>query len=455
MAIQVEQLRAAVAAEMPQIVSDLESLVRIPSFANEEGPSPAVAQSAQHVLDLVKAAGLTSARIVQVPDSDGQLGGPAILAHQPGPPGAPTVLLYAHHDVQPVADDWSTDPFEPTTKDGRLFGRGTADDGAGVVTHLAVLRILRDRLPVGVVLLIEGEEEIGSPTFERILERYSDELRSDVAVVADSDNWAAGVPALTTSLRGLAELKVTLTVAEYQTHSGMFGGPVLDAALLMARLISTLHNDQGEVAVEGLAATGSSPVDYPVERFRREAGLLDSVQLAGSGSLADALWFKPAISVIGFDAPRSSQTTNAIQPSAAAVISLRVPPGADAQAAAEKLGQHLQNHVEFGAHLEIQYGASGSGFLADTSGPAGQAAKWALTTAFGQDVVQTGQGGSIPLANYLAQAFPGMEILITGMEDPSSRAHSGDESVDLGMLEKVVLAEVLLLERLATGGTAE
>jgi len=446
---EVEQVRAAVAAEMPQVISELETLVRIPSFAHSDDGGAAVAESAQCVAAMVQAAGLSNARIVQANAADGTPGGPAVLASQPGPAGAPTVLLYAHHDVQPVADDWSTDPFKPVQRGGRLYGRGSGDDEAGVVTHLAALRVLRNQLGVGVTLFIEGEEEIGSPTFEALLAQHQEELRAEVAVVADAENWDAETPALTTSLRGLAEVKCTLTVADRQSHSGGFGGPVLDAALLMARLIATLHNSQGQVAIEGLMAAGQSRVEYPEARLREGAGLLDSVRLAGSGSLADALWMKPALAVVGFDAPSSRQTTNAIQPRATAVLSLRVPPGVDAAAAARLLSRHLMAHVEFGAKLVTEVTSIGPGFLADLKGPAGQAAKWALTTAFGREVVEMGEGGSIPVASYLKTAFPGMEVLLTGLIDPESRPHAGDESVCLDTIEKAIVAEVLLLRRLA------
>jgi acetylornithine deacetylase/succinyl-diaminopimelate desuccinylase-like protein len=448
-----DTLSQRVAAGLPKAISVLEDLVRLPSLSAYPAPDDALNRSAEYVAGRLHALGVNDVAIVRATGAEGTPGGPGVIGRLPGPPGAPTVLLYAHHDVQPVANDWSTDPWAPTRVGDRLYGRGAADDGAGVVTHLAALAALGQDLGVGVAFFIEGEEEAGSPTFARLLAEHADRLAADVVVVADSDNWAIDVPALTTSLRGVVSATVTLRIAQHAVHSGMFGGPLLDAPLLLARLIATLHDDTGAVAVEGLGPVGAAAFDYPESRLRAEAGLLPETKLAGTGPLADRLWFAPAIALTGFDAPPVNQASNTIHPVARCELSLRVPPEGDVLAAGQALKRHLETKAPFGAAVEVALGAGGNGFMADVDGPAATACRWALEQAFGNPVALLGQGGSIPLANELAAQFPEAEILLTGVEDPASRAHSGDESVHLGMLEKAILAEALFLAKL--GGTLD
>lgn len=451
---EVEALRAAVAAQMPDVVHQLKTLVRIESFASPDGPGEQVAASAAQVAAMARATGLPGVEVVWAKDATGRPGAPAVIGRKAAASGAPTVLLYAHHDVQPVAGDWSTDPFEPVVKDGRLIGRGSADDGGGVVAHLAALRVLGQDTAVGVALLIEGEEESASPTLARLMAENAKVLAADVAVVADSDNWSYQVPALTTSLRGVVEVHVTVRVASFPSHSG-YGGPVMDAGVILARLVASLHDERGDVAVAGLEQTGQSQLDLPEDQYREVTGLLDSVPLVGSGSIADQTWHQAAIDLVGFDAPRRAEVSNVILPQATAVISLRVPPGKPVDTAAAALTRHLEAQPRFGAELEIEVAATGDGFLADLSGPGAQAAEWALAEAFGTPPVHLGVGGSIPLASLLSQAMAPIEVLLTGVLDPASRPHSSDESVSLDLLEKAILAEVLLLRRLgetALGG---
>jgi hypothetical protein len=285
-------LRAAIERELPSIRADLERLIRIPGIAFPGFDHSHVEQSAEAVAGLLRGCGLP----VRVVRAGGQ---PAVIGHRPGPPGAPTVLLYAHHDVQPAGDlaRWHSDPFEPVERDGRLYGRGAADDKAGVLAHVGALRAFGDELPVGVVVLVEGEEEYGSPSLNDLITDHVELLRPDVIVMADSDNWDIGRPALTTSLRGLVSCFAEVRTSHTAVHSGMFGGPVPDALTVLARLIATLHDEHGEVAVEGLVGREGAPVDYPEDRFRHEAGLLDSVELIGKGTITDRIWTKPAIAV--------------------------------------------------------------------------------------------------------------------------------------------------------------
>ena len=448
--LSVEGLRERTAHEFPRLRTDLEALVRIPSVSNADFDQAQVAASAAAVGDLLRGAGFDDVRILTAQRSDGRPGAPAVVARRPAPAGAPTVLLYAHHDVQPPGDDshWFSPAFEPEERDGRLYGRGAADDKAGVVAHVGALRVLAGELAVGVTVFVEGEEEVGSPTFTDFLHTYRDELAADVIVVADSSNWRVGVPGLTTSLRGLVDVEVEVAVLDHAIHSGMFGGAILDAPTLLARLVATLNDDAGDVAVAGLVSAPDPTVDYDEQAFRADSGVLDGVRLAGTGPLTARLWTRPAISVIGFDAPSVARASNTITPRATARLSMRIAPGQDPVAAHAALRAHLEAHAPFGARVTVTDGELGKAFQAPADSPAMQAARWAFTQAWGTDPVDIGIGGSIPFIADLLEVYPDAAILVTGVEDPDSRAHGSDESVDLGDLERVVLAEALLLHRL-------
>ena len=451
--VDIDALRSAVAADFPRTVEQLKSLVSIPGIAWDSFDPERLNESAEAVASLIRDAGLSDVQILRV-DNNGKPGGPAVVARRPAQAGKPTVLLYAHHDVQPPGDLslWETEPFTATERNGRLFGRGAADDKAGIMAHVGALRALDEVLGedsgVGITLFIEGEEEAGSPTFRTFLETYRDLLEADVIVVADSGNWKVGVPALTTSLRGLVDGTVEVQVLDHAVHSGMFGGPVLDAPTLLARLIATFHDERGNLAIEGLEGFDDAAVDYPEEDFRQDSSVLDSVQLAGEGSIASRLWTKPALSIIGIDVPSVAMSSNTIQPSARAKFSMRLAPGQDPEAAMDAMARHLAANAPFGAEVTFPPGERGNAFATDTSAPAAQTALWALQTAWGTTPVEMGVGGSIPFIADLVEVFPQASILITGVEDPDSRAHSANESLHLGDFEKAILAEALLLARL-------
>lgn len=444
-------LRTAVAARFPQTVAELSALVAVPGIAWSAFPPEALERSADAVLQLVKEAGIEDAEILRAPRPDGTLGGPAVVARHAAAPGQPTVLLYAHHDVQPPGELalWDSEPFVATEREGRLYGRGSADDKAGLFVHLAAFRavseVLGERLGIGVTLFIEGEEEDGSPSFRAFLEAHRERLAADVIVVADSSNWAVGQPALTASLRGLADGTFEVAVLEHSVHSGVFGGPILDAPTILSRLIATLHDDDGNVAVAGLVAHADTDVEYPEEQFRRDASVLDGVRLAGTGSIAARLWLRPALSIIGMDVPAVDVSSNTIQARARAKFSLRLAPGQDPAAAMEALRRHLEENVPFGARLTFTPKERGNAYLADMDSEAARTVLWALGQAWGRPAVQTGMGGSIPFIADLKEVFPDAHVLITGVEDPDSRAHSANESLHLGDFEKCIQAEALLL----------
>jgi acetylornithine deacetylase/succinyl-diaminopimelate desuccinylase-like protein len=443
-------LREAVARILPGVRADLEDLVRIPSVSADPAASGSVRRSAEAVSALLTAVGLPDVEVLQV-----EGGQPAVLGHRPGPAGAPTVLLYAHHDVQPAGDrgDWETDPFEPVERGGRLFGRGAADDKAGIALHLAALRVLGDDLGVGVTVLVEGEEEIGSPTLDRLLDRYGDRLAADVMVLADSTNWRIGIPALTTSLRGGLNVVVEVRTLRHAVHNGVYGGPVPDALTALARLLATLHDERGDVAVAGLRHGTADPLDLTEERLRDDAGMLDGVRLLGTDTLTARLWRRPAISVIGIDAPAVDTAPMTLVPSARAKLTLRVAPGDDANAARDALVAHLHAHAPWGAAVTVTPSKVVQPFAARTDGPAYAAARAAMAEAWGVAPADIGVGGSIEFVGMIARRFPDAEILFTGVEDPDTRAHGANESLHLGEFARACLAEVLLLTRLAASRT--
>ncbi len=442
------QLRPALQRALPSVRSDLERLIRIPSVSADPSAEPQVQAAADASAALLRQAGLTSVEIVAV-----EGGQPAVLGHRPGPPGTPTVLLYAHHDVQPTGDpaEWVSDPFEPTERDGRLYGRGAADDKAGIAAHLAALRAHGDRLPVGVTVLVEGEEEIGSPTLDQFLAAYSGQLRADVVVFADAANWTVDVPSLTTSLRGAAPVVVEVRALQHGVHSGLYGGPVPDALTALCRLLATLHDERGDVAVAGLVRGTADPLDLTEAQFRADAALLDGVQLIGTGGLTDRLWARPAVTVIGMDVPSVAEASNTLNPVARAKVSLRVAPGEDVTQASAALASHLEAHAPWGVHVTVEQSATAAPYTAKSEGAAYQAARWALAEAFGSPAVDVGGGGSIPFVTGYADIFPEAEILISGVEDPDTRAHGTNESLHLAMFERACLAETLLLHRLGAG----
>jgi acetylornithine deacetylase/succinyl-diaminopimelate desuccinylase-like protein len=433
-----------VAQVLPSVQRDLENLIRIESVWADPGRHGEVRRSAQAVASLFSDAGFADVRIV----AEG--GAPAVIARHPAPEGALTVLLYAHHDVQPEGDhsQWSSPPFQPAERDGRLYGRGSADDKAGIATHLAAFRAHDGRPPVGVTVFVEGEEESGSPSLARMLAAHRDTLAADVIVIADSDNWSTDVPALTVSLRGLADCVVEVATLDHGLHSGMWGGVVPDALMVLVRLLSTLHDDDGNVAVAGMCEGTATDVDRSPEWVRAKSGMLDGVQEIGTGSVAQRLWAKPAITVLGIDTTGIAAASNTLTPRARAKVSLRVPPGGDAKAHLAALTRHLQDHAPWGAQVSVIPGETGQPYSIDTVGPVYDAARAAFRQGWGAEPVLMGQGGSIPFLAAFAEAFPDAKILVTGVEDPGAQAHSVNESLHLGVLQRAATAEALLLANL-------
>ena len=443
-----DALRQTVAGLMPGLRADLERLVRLPSVAFEGFPEEPVQQAGDAAAELMMRAGLPEVRLVDIPGAP-----PAVFGARPAQPGAPTVLLYAHYDVQPAGADsaWTSPPFEPTERAGRLYGRGVADDKSGIIMHAGALLALGADCPVGVKVLIEGQEENGQGGIDEFVKANAELLKADVIVISDVGNYSIGVPTLTTSLRGMAALDVEVETLEGAVHSGMFGGPAPDALIALTRMIATLHDADGTVAVKGLDVIDYDGAPYDEAAFRNDAGVLPGVDLIGAGSIADRLYGRPSINVIGIDAPVVDGAANALIPKARARVSVRLAPGQDPEQAQALVSRHLEAVAPWRVKVKVTPGSTGQGFLAETGGPAYAAAGAALQAAFQKDVVHFGEGGSIPLVAAFLEAQPGAEMILWGCLEPQCKIHAPNESVDLAEVERCVLAEALFIAGLGGG----
>lgn len=442
-------VRSIIAADMPRARRELAELVAFRSVHDErQFPREECVAAANWVRGAYLDAGIDSVELIET--SDGSL---AVVGHKPAPPGAPTVLLYSHYDVQPPGDSalWDSEPFELTERDGRWYGRGSADCKGNLVMHLLALRAVGEDLGVGITVVSEGSEEMGTGGLERLVEQRPELFASDIIVIADTGNAAVGQPTVTTTLRGIANVVVRVDTLKGEVHSGMYGGPAPDALAALVQLLATLRDEHGNTVVDGLESDQTwDGIDYSAERFRADAGVLDGVELAGSASVADAVWARPALTILGIDCPPVVGSAAAISPTASARLNLRVPPGVDPQQAQDALTAHLKAHAPWQARVTVEPEAIGSPFRARTDGPGYAALSDALTEAFGGPVASAGQGGSIPLCNVLAQTFPNAEIVLMGVEEPLCRIHAPNESVDPSEIENLAIAEALFLQKLGS-----
>lgn len=439
-------LREKVAALMPRAKEELTELVAMKSVADaRQFPPEECHRTAEWVRDRFAEQGFVNMRLAETSD-----GSRAVYGERPGPAGAPTVLLYAHYDVQPPLDDaaWRTPPFELTEVDGRWYGRGTADCKGNILMHLTALRALGDDIGVNLKLIVEGSEEQGTGGLEDFVPRNADLLRADAILVCDTGGAAVGLPAVTISLRGIANVVVTVETAATEIHSGMFGGPAPDALAALIRMLSTLRDENGDTTITGLdheAVWEGQP--YDPAQFRTDAGVLDGVSLVGEGTPSDMLWARPAATVLGIDCPPVVGSAAAIQPKAAARINLRVPPGMDAVKAQDALVAQLEQAAPWGAKVTVERESSGQPFRASTDGPAYAALTAAMSEAYGTACTTLGQGGSIPLCNVFADTYPGAEIVLIGVEEPRCLIHAPNESVDPNEIANMALSEALFLTR--------
>lgn len=443
-----DDLRAAVAADMPRLKELLATLIRMKSVSADGYDPSSVREAAQNLVGMLGDTGFSNAQLLE-----SSSGHPAVFAEIPAPDGAPTVLLYAHYDVQPPGpiEEWETGPFEPFEKDGRIYGRGASDDKAGIVMHLgAIAAHAETGLPVGIQLFLEGEEEAGSIGLPEILEKHSDLLDPDVIVIGDGGNWEVGTPAYISSLRGIVAVKFELRTLKSAVHSGQYGGVVPDALMALSRLLATLHDEEGNVAIAGIVSEEVEDVpDVSEERARAETGAIDGLELIGRGSIPSRLWSRPAVSVLAIDAPPTAEAINQLVPVARAKVSMRIPPGQNTDKALQALKDHLIANVPWGAELSFFHEEKGDATVLGSDNFAVDTWREAFLEAFGKEAVEMGAGGSIPFIATFSEMFPDAPILVVGAADPSSAFHAPNESQSIADLEKATLSEAIAFRLLA------
>ncbi|MFV0131127.1 dipeptidase [Streptomyces sp. HMX112] len=443
-----QPIAGTVASLLPRAKDELAELVAFRSVADpEQFPPSECRAAAAWVADALRAEDFQDVAVLDTPD-----GSQSVYGFLPGPQGSPTVLLYAHYDVQPPLDlaGWDTPPFELTEReDGRWYGRGAADCKGGFIMHLLALRALKANggVPVGVKVIVEGSEEQGTGGLERYAEAHPGLLAADAIVIGDAGNFRVGLPTVTASLRGMTMLRVQVDTLAGNLHSGLFGGAAPDALAALIRVLDSLRAEDGSTAVDGLEAEGRwQGLGYPEEDFRWDAKVLDGVELIGGGTVSDRLWARPAVTVIGIDCPPVVGATPSVQATARAQISLRVPPGQDAAEATKLLTAHLEAHTPWGARVSVEQVGQGQPFLADVTSPAYTSMAEAMRVAYpGQEMQAAGMGGSIPLCNTLSALYPDTEILLIGLSEPEARIHAVNESVSPRELERMSVAEAHFL----------
>lgn len=433
-----ESIREKVRSLMPELTSDLGRLVRIPSIAFPDFPREPLIEAHDLVVELLRDAGVSELETLSLPDT-----APVIVGTIPAPEGAPTVLLYSHYDVVPAGDEslWTSPPWEPTERDGAIFGRGASDSKANVMVHVGALRAWGGKPPVGIILVIEGQEEVGGGAFGTYPQSHPEAFASDAMLIADMGSVNPGIPALTVALRGMAQVTLGVTTLAGAKHSGQYGGAAPDALIVLIHALASLHDDHGNLAVEGLRREQWTGASYSEEEFRALAEVEPGLPLFGTGDLGSRLWSGPAITVTGIDVPSVENAPNAVSPHARASLNVRVHPEQDPLEAQAAVIEHLRSLKPFGIELEVEAGATGSGFATGADGPAYTAMRTAMETAWGVSSVKTATGGSIPLVAALQQTVPDAEIMLFGATDGYSNIHAPDERVLLDEFEKSIVAE--------------
>ncbi|HEY5187027.1 MAG TPA: M20/M25/M40 family metallo-hydrolase [Actinomycetes bacterium] len=449
-----EVLRGRVHGMMPALTQDLVDLVSVPSVSvrgfPEETQRPLL-EAHDLVARLFREAGCEAVERIDLPGT-----APVVFAEIGPPPGAPTVLLYSHYDVVPVGDEslWETSPFEPTLSEGAIHGRGSADSKANIVALLGALRAWDGRPPVGVKVVIEGLEEVGGGAFTTYPAQDPQRFASDVMLIADMGNVRPGVPTLTAALRGMANVVVEARTLASAKHSGQYGGAAPDALIALMHALASLHDENGDVAVEGLRREDWPSGGPDAEEFRRLAEVLDGVPLVGSGTLGSRVWSGPAITVIGVDVPSVDHALNAVSPHARAKLNVRVHPEQDPVEAQGAVVRHLNAVRPFGIQLQARGQETGQGYRGRMAGPTFDAAKAAWAQAWGAETLVAGAGGSIPLVASLHEAVPEADIVLVGATDGYANIHGPNERVLLDELEKATLAIADLFGRLPDARSA-
>jgi cysteinylglycine-S-conjugate dipeptidase len=441
----ISEMESTVRAFLPDIIRDLKELITVPSVAFPGYPPEPVLRMAAETAALLKRSGLPNARLLEIPG-----GYPAVIGDIPAPPGAPVVLLYAHYDVQPARkeDGWDSDPWIPVIRDGRLYGRGAADNKSGIATIAGTIRALSGNYPVGIKVIIEGEEETVSH-LDAFANSNPELFRCNLFIITDMGKMMVSEPVLNTTLRGEVSCVVTVKTLDHAVHSGEFGGPAPDALIALIRMLASLHDEHGDVAVPGLYSFPWSGAEFSEDLYRRLSGLIDTIDTIGTGTISSRLWSKPSVTVIGIDAPAVRDASNILIPVARARISMRIAPGADPQHELGLLAGHLRVHAPWHVQVEISEFHASPGFICPIGGDAYETAKKVMGAVYRRPVRETGAGGSIPLLNELKHIVPEAEFVLWGCEDNEySQIHGANESVDLGELERMIVAQALLLQEL-------
>lgn len=446
------QLSQRIAHLMTAARQDLAALVSLRSVADpRQFPASECVKTAELVRDLLSAAGFADARLLPAGDDP-----PVVYAHRPaagpaaGPAAdsAPTVLLYSHYDVQPPLDSdaWQTPVWELVERSGRWYGRGASDCKGNIVMQLTALRALGDACPVGVKIVCEGSEEQGGRGLPDLVRADPALFAADAILICDTGNVEAGLPTVTTTLRGMADVLVTVRALSRPVHSGTFGGAAPDPMTALIAMLATLHDNQGNTTLGGPPSGQRWPgAEYPAERFRADAGVLPSAALMGDGTVADMLWARPAATVIGIDCPPVVGSAPTIQAQVRARLNVRIPPGQTAGETIDTLLGHLRMAAPLGVTVELDCQAFADPFAAGTEGPAYQALGEAARAAFGRPLVTIGQGGSIPVCNAFAEQYPDTEIILIGVEEPKCQIHAPNESVDPAEIQKLAFTLALFL----------
>lgn len=443
-----------------EYLEKLKTLVRIPSISFDGFPPEEVRRSAEATAALLKEEGLENVEILSIDGSH-----PYVYADWLHAPGKPTLLLYAHHDVQPVGrvEVWKSPPFEPTERDGRMFARGSADDKAGIIVHVAAIAAYlktQQKLPLNVKLMIEGEEEIGSLHLEPFLKKYRQKYQADVIVITDTANFDVGVPTITNSLRGIVATQVTVKVMDHPLHSGSWGGPGPDPVVALSKIIASLVDEDGKIAIPGIydevlplssvEERSIASLDYTDEIYRKQAFLLDGVKIVGGDAPPlKKLYRLPSLSVNAIEASSRKNMANIVNDSAWCKIGIRTVPNMDADRSLKLLCDHIKKNGPWGAHVILEPEHTAPWWTTNPEGPVFDKARKALTAAFGRECVVMGQGGTIPFVGPFSEALGGVPALLIGVEDPYTNAHSENESLHLGDLKKAILAAVYLYNELA------
>jgi acetylornithine deacetylase/succinyl-diaminopimelate desuccinylase-like protein len=439
----------------------LGELVRIPSVSANGFPPDAVKRSAEAIADVLRRVGLENVRVLEVPGVH-----PYVYGDWLHRPGAPTLLLYGHHDVQPPGrpEKWQTPAFEPVERKGRLYGRGSADDKGGIMAHVAAVEAYLQSgtsLPCNVKFLVEGEEEIGSENLGKFLERYRELMSADFIVLSDTANFDTGVPALTYQLRGICQVDVEVQTLDHPLHSGMWGGAIPDPVQVLCKLIAGLTDKHGALDVPGLYKDVAKPskrqlkrirkLPFNEKKFKKEAALVDGVKLCGERdySVYERLWTRPSLTVIAMESHPIAGSSNQIVDSARARLSLRTVPDMDARKAGMLLVKKLVSDPPHGARVTAKITGGTPWWTTDPEGPAYEAARRALKAGFKKETAMIGAGGSIGFVQPFADLLGGAPCLLMGVEDPACNAHSENESLHLEDWLKSMRSAVHLYDELS------